>query len=72
MDHHYQKQNSGERFREGLMVKGNQNCGREKDKDNGSASRNSRSKSKSKTVKCYKCQKKGHRLIGQECINPFW
>ena len=62
MDHYHQKQNSSESFGEGLVLKGNQNCGREKDRNNDSTSGYSRSKSKSKTMKCYKCQKKGHRF----------
>ena len=65
MGHYYRKQNLGESSREGLMIKGNQDCGRKKDKDNNSAKGHSRSKSKSKIVKCYKCQKKGH--IRRDC-----
>ena len=62
MDHYHWKQNLGESFGEGLMVKGNRDHGRKKDKDNISARGHSRSKSKSKTVKYYKFQKKGHML----------
>uniref|UniRef100_A0A2N9I8F7 Integrase catalytic domain-containing protein n=1 Tax=Fagus sylvatica TaxID=28930 RepID=A0A2N9I8F7_FAGSY len=51
---------------EGLVVKGYQDRGRKKDKDDKSA--RGRSKSKSKTVKCFKCQKKGH--MKREC--PEW
>uniref|UniRef100_A0A2N9G1G5 CCHC-type domain-containing protein n=1 Tax=Fagus sylvatica TaxID=28930 RepID=A0A2N9G1G5_FAGSY len=50
----------------GLVVKGYQDRGRKKDKDDKSA--RGRSKSKSKTVKCYKCQKKGH--MKRDC--PEW
>ena len=60
LDYYQQKQNFGESSGEGLMVKGNQDRGRKKDRDHSSAREHSRSKSKSKTVKCYKCQKKGH------------
>ena len=59
LDHYHRKQNLGESFGEGLMVKGNQDHGRKKDRDLSSAMGHSRPKSKSKTVKCYKCQKKG-------------
>ena len=62
MDHYHWKQNLGESFGEGLMVKGNRDQGRKKDKDNIYARGHSRSKSKSKTVKYYKFQKKGHML----------
>ena len=68
LDHYQQKQNSGESFGEGLMVKDNQECGREKHRNHSFARGHSRSKSKSKTVKCYKCQKKGH--IKRDC--PKW
>ena len=39
---------------------GNQDRGRKKDRDHNFARGYRKSKSKSKTVKCYKCQKKGH------------
>ena len=68
LDHYQRKQNSGKSSGEGLMVKGNQEHGRKKDIDHSSARGHSRSKSKSKTVKCYKCQKKGH--IMRDC--PEW
>jgi len=68
LDHYQQKQNSGESFGEGLMVKDNQEYGRKKDRNHSSARGHSRSKSKSKIVKCYKCQKKGH--IKRDC--PKW
>jgi hypothetical protein len=57
---HYQRKHkdSAKSSSEGLVVKGYQNRGRKKDKDDKSG--RGRSKSKSKTVKCYKCQKKGH------------
>uniref|UniRef100_A0A2N9EPJ3 CCHC-type domain-containing protein n=1 Tax=Fagus sylvatica TaxID=28930 RepID=A0A2N9EPJ3_FAGSY len=51
---------------EGLVVKGYQDRGRKKDKDDKSA--RGRSKSKNKTIKCFKCQKKGH--MKREC--PEW
>ena len=60
MDHYQRMQNSSESSGEGLMVEGNQDRGRKKDRDHNSAMGYNRSKSKSKTVKCYKCQKKGH------------
>ena len=66
MDHYHRKQNSGKSSGEGLMVKGNQDRGRKKDRDNNFSKGHSRSKSKSKTVKCYKCQKKGH--IQRDCL----
>ena len=66
LDYYQRKQNLGES--EGFMVKGNQDCGRKKDRDHNSARGHSRSKFKSKTVKCYKCQKKGH--IKRDC--PEW
>ena len=59
LDHYQRKhKNSTESSGEGLVVKGYQDRGRKKDKDDKST--RGRSKSKSKTVKCYKCQKKGH------------
>ena len=67
LDHYQRKhKDSAESSGEGLVVKGYQDCGRKKDKDDKSA--RGRSKSKSKTVKCYKCQKKGH--IKRDC--PEW
>ena len=67
LDHYQQKhKNSVESSSEGLVVKGYQDRGRKKDKDDKSAK--GKSKSKSKTVKCYKCQKKGH--IKRDC--PEW
>ena len=50
-DHYHHKQNSGKSSDEGLMIKGNQDYGREKDKNNGSTRGHSISKSKSKIVK---------------------
>uniref|UniRef100_A0A2N9J0X3 CCHC-type domain-containing protein n=1 Tax=Fagus sylvatica TaxID=28930 RepID=A0A2N9J0X3_FAGSY len=50
----------------GLVVKSYQDRGRKKDKDDKSTK--GRSKSKSKTIKCYKCQKKGH--MKRDC--PEW
>ena len=50
----------------GLVVKGYQDCGRKKEKDDKFP--RGRSKPKSKTVKCFKCQKKGH--MKREC--PEW
>jgi hypothetical protein len=59
LDHYQRKhKDSVESSGEGLVVKGYQDRGRKKDKDDKSAK--GRSKSKSKTVKCYKCQNKGH------------
>uniref|UniRef100_A0A2N9HW24 Integrase catalytic domain-containing protein n=1 Tax=Fagus sylvatica TaxID=28930 RepID=A0A2N9HW24_FAGSY len=55
---YFTEKNSSESFGEGLVVKGYQDRGRKKNKDEKSTRR--RSKSKSKTLKCYKCQKKGH------------
>ena len=67
LDHYQQKhKDSAESSGKGLIVKGYQDRGRKKDKDDKSARR--RSKSKSKTVKCFKCQKKGH--MKREC--PEW
>ena len=68
LDHYQWKQNSGESSGEGLTVKGNQERGRKKDRNHSSARGHSKSKSKSKTMKCYKCQKKGH--IKRDC--PEW
>uniref|UniRef100_A0A2N9G8B6 CCHC-type domain-containing protein n=1 Tax=Fagus sylvatica TaxID=28930 RepID=A0A2N9G8B6_FAGSY len=62
----YKHLNSAKSSGEGLVVKGYQDRGRKKDKDDKSA--RGKSKSKSKTVKCYKCQKKGH--IKRDC--PDW
>uniref|UniRef100_A0A2N9GLD2 CCHC-type domain-containing protein n=1 Tax=Fagus sylvatica TaxID=28930 RepID=A0A2N9GLD2_FAGSY len=62
----YEHLDSAESSGEGLVVKGYQDRGRKKDKDDKSA--RGRSKSKSKTVKCFKCQKKGH--MKREC--PEW
>ena len=60
LDHNQRKhKNSAESSGEGLVVKGYQDHGRKKDKDDKSV--RGRSKSKTKTVKCYKCQKKGHQ-----------
>jgi hypothetical protein len=67
LDHYQRKhKDSAESSGEGLVVKGYQDRGRKKDKDDKSA--RGRSKSKSKTVKCFKCQKKGH--MKREC--PEW
>uniref|UniRef100_A0A2N9IUP8 CCHC-type domain-containing protein n=1 Tax=Fagus sylvatica TaxID=28930 RepID=A0A2N9IUP8_FAGSY len=67
LDHYQRKhKDSVESSGEGLVVKGYQDRGRKKDKDDKSA--RGRSKSKSKTVKCFKCQKKGH--MKREC--PEW
>jgi hypothetical protein len=67
LDHYQQKQkNSAESSGDGLVVKGYQDRGRKKDRNDKSA--RGRSKSKSKTVKCYKCQKKGH--FKRDC--PEW
>uniref|UniRef100_A0A2N9HW07 CCHC-type domain-containing protein n=1 Tax=Fagus sylvatica TaxID=28930 RepID=A0A2N9HW07_FAGSY len=67
LDHYQRKhKDSTESSGEGLVVKGYQDRGRKKDKDDKSARR--RSKSKSKTVKCFKCQKKGH--MKRDC--PEW
>uniref|UniRef100_A0A2N9HFB8 CCHC-type domain-containing protein n=1 Tax=Fagus sylvatica TaxID=28930 RepID=A0A2N9HFB8_FAGSY len=52
------QKNSAKCSGDGLVVKGYQDRGRKKDRNDKSA--RGRSKSKSKTVKCYKCQKKGH------------
>ena len=60
LDHYQQKQNSGGSSGEGLMVKGSQERGRKKERNHSSTRGHSSSKSKSKTMKCYKCQKKGH------------
>ena len=68
LDHYQRKQNLGESSSEGLMVKGNQERGRKKDRNHNFARGHSKSKSKIKTVKCYKCQKKGH--IKRDC--PEW
>uniref|UniRef100_A0A2N9J5Y1 CCHC-type domain-containing protein n=1 Tax=Fagus sylvatica TaxID=28930 RepID=A0A2N9J5Y1_FAGSY len=57
---------SYEHLVKGLVVKGYQDRGRKKDKDDKSA--RGRSKSKNKTIKCFKCQKKGH--MKREC--PEW
>ena len=65
MDHYQRKhKNSTQSSGEGLVIKGYQERGRKKDKDDKSS--RGRSKSKSKTVKCYKCQKKGH--IKRDCL----
>ena len=64
MDHYQRKhKNSTESSGEGLVVKGYQDRGRKKDNDDKSV--RGRSKFKSETVKCYKCQKKGH--IKRDC-----
>ena len=65
LDHYQWKhKDSAESSGEGLVVKGYQDRGRKKDKNDKSVK--GRSKSKSKTVKCYKCQKKGH--IKRNCL----
>jgi hypothetical protein len=65
LDHYQRKhKDSAETSGEGLVVKGYQDRERKKDKDDKSI--RGRSKSKSKTVKCYKCQKKGH--IKRNCL----
>uniref|UniRef100_A0A2N9GG47 CCHC-type domain-containing protein n=1 Tax=Fagus sylvatica TaxID=28930 RepID=A0A2N9GG47_FAGSY len=67
LDHYQRKhKDSAESSGEGLVVKGYQDRGRKKDKDDKSA--RGRSKSKNKTIKCFKCQKKGH--MKREC--PEW
>jgi hypothetical protein len=67
LDHYQWKhKDSAESSGEGLVVTGYQDRGRKKDKDDKSA--RGISKSKSKTVKCFKCQKKGH--MKREC--PEW
>jgi hypothetical protein len=67
LDHYQRKQkNSAESSGDGLVVKGYQDRGRKKDRNDKSA--RGRSKFKSKTVKCYKCQKKGH--FKRDC--PEW
>uniref|UniRef100_A0A2N9FEH3 CCHC-type domain-containing protein n=1 Tax=Fagus sylvatica TaxID=28930 RepID=A0A2N9FEH3_FAGSY len=67
LDHYQWKyKDSAESSGEGLVVKGYQDRGRKKDKDDKSA--RGRSKSKNKTIKCFKCQKKGH--MKREC--PEW
>jgi WD40 repeat protein len=67
LDHYQRKyKDSAESSGEGLVVKGYRDHGRNKDKDEKPA--RGRSKSMSKTVKCYKCQKKGH--IKRDC--PEW
>uniref|UniRef100_A0A2N9FA25 Integrase catalytic domain-containing protein n=1 Tax=Fagus sylvatica TaxID=28930 RepID=A0A2N9FA25_FAGSY len=67
LDHYQRKhKDSAESSGEGLVVKGYQDRERKKDKDNKSA--RGRSKSKNKTIKCFKCQKKGH--MKRKC--PEW
>jgi transposase InsO family protein len=67
LDHYQRKhKDSAESSGEGLVVKGYQDRARKKDKDDKSA--RGRSKSKNKTIKCFKCQKKGH--MKREC--PEW
>ena len=65
LDHYQRKQkNSAESSGDELVVKGYQDRGRKKEGNDKFAK--GRSKSKSKTVKCYKCQKKGH--FKQDCL----
>ena len=64
LDHYQRHKDSAKSSGEGLVVKGYQDRGRKKDKDDKFA--RGRSKSKSKTIKCYKCQKKGH--IKRDCL----
>ena len=66
LDRYQRKQmNLAESSGEGLVVKGYRDHGRNKDKDEKLA--RGRFKSMNKTVKCYKCQKKGH--IKRDCQN---
>ena len=65
LDYYQQKhKNSAKSSSDGLVVKGYQDRGRKKDINEKST--RGRSKSKSKTVKCYKCQKKGH--FKRDCL----